>query len=583
MYTRMSRFAFALRLFVLLSFVSASCNLSSSQNGVSSTPPANPTSEQTPITGSTTNAPEPQAVHRLAVRQVNGVGEFYDRQTSETFIPRGANYVFVPQGSSHTILLLKVGVYDPGRTRDDFTVLANLGYNTVRVFLDQCNKGSGCIGDDDNVGLNPAYLDNIADMMSAGRETGIYILFTSNDLPDQGGYSEEANSGSGGTFAGYRNSYYLRPQAITATRRYWRDLLTGLVERNAAFDAVLGWQLLNEQWMFRDQPPLSLTSGIVETTTGSYDMSVPDQKTQMVSDGIVYYIAQMKEEILLHDPTALVTMGFFVPEIAAPGWYVETASLLEKSELDFFDFHAYPGGANLQVHAEHFGMIGYDARPILMGEYGAFHHIYSDIDSAARALTQWTAESCQYGFDGWLYWTYYPADTSVGDSTWGLVDEDNYLLNLFAPAHQPDPCVAIEISNDNLAYNKPVTVSRNMPENPPSNAVDDNAGTLWNAGDGSVQWIQVDLQGNYRITEIRLLVAQYPAGDTTHRVQVRSSNSDAYQTVYEFQGNTNDNDWLVFKPDAPLENVSQIRIQTIVGPSWVAWKEIQVYGKAITP
>jgi hypothetical protein len=32
-----------------------------------------------------------------------------------------------------------------------------------------------------------------------------------------------------------------------------------------------------------------------------------------------------------------------------------------------------------------------------------------------------------------------------------------------------------------------------------------------------------------------------------------------------------------------LENVSQIRIQTILSPSWVAWKEIQVYGEPVQP
>jgi hypothetical protein len=511
------------------------------------------------------------------------IGEFYDKQTTEKFIPRGVNYVFVPHGNSHTVLLLREDIYDPQRTRDDFARLASVGYNTVRVFLDHCNQGAGCIGDEDNMGLNPNYLDNISDMMSAAREKGIYILFTSNDLPDQGGYAEEANTGSDGTFAGYRNSYYLRPHAISATRRYWSDLLTGLVARNATFDAVLGWQLLNEQWMFRGQPPLSLTSGIVETTTGSYDMGDPNQKTQMVSDGIVYYVAQMKEEILSHDPTALVTMGFFVPEIAAPDWYVETASLLEKSELDFFDFHAYPGGPTLQEHVEHFGMLGYDTKPIILGEYGAFRHIYSEIDSGARALTSWVAESCQYGFDGWLYWTYYPADATVGDRTWGLVDEDNYLLELFAPVNQPDPCAAVEIPNDNLAYGKPVSASRSLPEEPPANAVDDNADTQWIAGEGPVQWIEVDLQGNYRITEIRLLVAQYPAGNTIHRIQVRTSSGEAYETMHEFSSLTSDNDWLIFMPDAPLGNVMQIRIQTIAGPSWVAWKEIQVYGEAMTP
>jgi hypothetical protein len=563
------RIAFLLLLIVL---VSSSCNLPLSQES--------PTPE-TPNTQPP--AAQVQAEHRIGVRQLNGVGEFYDRQTGETFVPRGANYGFVPLGNSFTNLVLKVGIYDPGRTREDFAALKSLGYNTVRVFLDHCSSGAGCIGDSDNVGLNPAYLDNIADMMSAGRETGIYILFTSNDLPDQGGYSDEANFGSGGTFAGYRNSYYLRPNAITATRRYWRDLLTGLADRNAAFDAVLGWQLLNEQWMFRDQPPLSLTSGMVETTTGVYDMSNPEQKAQMVSDGIVYYIAQMKEEILLHDPTALVTMGFFVPEIAAPEWYVETASLLQKSDLDFFDFHAYPGFHSFRDHAEHFGMIGYDDKPILLGEYGAFRHIYPEIGSAARVVMRWVAESCEFGFDGWLYWTYYPADASAGDRTWGLTDEDNYMLGLFAPVNHPDPCVAAQTPNDNLAYGKPVTASRSLPGEAPENAVDDDAGTQWGAGESPVQWIQIDLQGTYRITEIRLLAAQYPAGNTTHRVQVRASGGDAYRTVHEFQGFTSDNMWLEFNPETPLENVTHIRIQTISSPSWVAWKEIQVFDESMQP
>jgi hypothetical protein len=253
--------------------------------------------------------------------------------------------------------------------------------------------------------------------------------------------------------------------------------------------------------------------------------------------------------------------------------------LLERSDLDFFDFHGYPGGPSLGEHAEHFGMLGYEAKPIVLGEYGAFRHVYPEIDSAARALTNWVAESCQYGFDGWLYWTYYPADANIGDRTWGLVDDDGYLLDLFAPVNQPDPCVVVDVPNDNLAFGKPVTASRNLPEEPPENAVDENADTQWGAGEGPVQWIQVDLEGVYTITEIRLLVAQYPEGNTTHWVQVRASAGDTFQTIYEFNGSTSDNDWLVFAPDKPLENVAQIRIQTVSSPSWVSWKEIQVYGE----
>jgi hypothetical protein len=544
-----------------------------------------PAAATSPVTAQATLAQPAEgqlqaAPHRIGIIQADGKGRFFDRSTNTPFVVRGVNYVFVPDGNTYTPLLLKVGVYDPQRTRADFAALAGLGYNTVRVFLDHCGEGAGCIGDNDNSGLNPEYLDNVADMTSAAKQAGVYLLFTSDDLPDQGGYAEEANAGSGGIFAGYRNSYYLRPNAISATRRYWRDLLIGLKERNAAMDAVLAWQLLNEQFMFRNEPPLSLDSGQVETTTGVYDMGDPAQKTQMVSDGLVYYIAQMKDEILLHDPTALVTMGFIVPEIVAPERYIETTSLLQRADLDFFDFHGYPGGPSLRAHAEHFGMVGYDAKPIILGEYGAFRHLYPSIEGASAALTEWVHESCRYGYDGWLYWTYYAADMSAGDTTWGFVDQGNYLMELLSPATQPEACADAQGLGENLAYNKPVTASQSLPDQPASLAVDDDSATLWSSGGDPTQWIQVDLQGSYRISEIRLLVAQFPGGNSTHLVQVLGQNSADFQTIHTFQGLTNDNDWLVFTPASPLENVARIRIQSMAGTSWVAWKEIRIYARA---
>lgn len=571
---------------IALAAVALACNFTQAL-----VPTRTPPSAATPTISPPTEVPTQPAPasawevpeHLIGVRQVGGVGEFFDRRTGEKFVPRGANYVFVPaKGGGTTLTLLAVNIYDPAQTRSDFKALADRGYNTVRVFLDQCNKGPGCIGADENNGLNPAYLDNIEDMMAAAHETGIFILFTSNDLPDQGGYSEEANSASGSDFAGYRNSYYLTEPAVNATRRYWRDILTGLVDRHAAFDAVLGWELLNEQWMFKNQPPLSLTQGIVNSTTGSYDMSDPTQKRRMVSEGLVYYIAQMREEILSHDPTALVTMGFFAPDIAAPDWFVDTAPLLKDANLDFFDFHAYPGGPSLADHAQHFGMEGYDAKPIIMGEYGAFRHSYGDITGASRALSDWVAGSCAVGFDGWLYWTYYPANATAGDQTWGLADENGTLLDLLAPKDHPDPCTPIDIPTSNLAYGKPVTASASLPDQKPEMAVDENEDTQWIAGSGPPQWIEIDLQGTFRISEIRLLVAQYPAGSTVHRIQVRSANG-SYMTVHEFSGTTNDGDWLIFTPDAPLENVRTVRIETVSSPSWAAWREIRVSGEETAP
>ncbi|MEK6193536.1 MAG: hypothetical protein N2F24_04835, partial [Deltaproteobacteria bacterium] len=376
--------------------------------------------------------------HVIGIRQIEGVGEFYNIETGKPLVVRGVNYVFVPQNGSYNLLLLKVGVYNAARTRKDFNRLANNGYNTVRLFIDHCGSGSGCIGGANNQGLSGRYLDNMADMLAAANEAGIFILFTSNDLPDQGGYSEQANSQSGDDFAGYRPAYYLTAEGVKATQRSWADLLTGLHARGAPTGSVLGWQLLNEQWLFLDQPPLSLTTGMVTSTTGTYDMSIEAEKWRMVSEGLIHYIAEVKAEILKHDPTALVTMGFFAPGVA-PDWYVETASLLAGSDLDFFDFHAYPGFEPFEELATAFGMKGYDAKPIVLGEYGSFRDVYPELDSGARAITKWQAISCELGFDGWLYWTYYPADESVGDRTWGFTDEGGYFLDLLSPINHPDP------------------------------------------------------------------------------------------------------------------------------------------------
>lgn len=549
------------------------------QTPTSEPAPATPTANKTHAATPAATVPTPSIPeHIIGVRQVDGVGEFYDRTTGETFVVRGANYVYVPQGGTFNVLTLKVGVYDGARTRLDFKDLAAKGYNTVRVFLDHCSAGVGCIGDSDNEGLNPAYLENIADMLTAAEETGPFIQFTSNDLPDQGGYAEQANAQAGEEFAGYRNSYYLTPGAVSATRRYWGDLLSGLADRSAATDRVLGWQLLNEQWMFLDQPPLSLTSGLVETTTGVYDMSDPGQKRQMVSEGLIRYISELKAEILQHDPTALVTMGFFAPELAAPGWYVETGSLLADADLDYFDFHAYPGFHSMDELVQAFGMAGYDAKPIVLGEYGAFRHIYPDLIPAARSVSRWQAESCSHGFDGWLYWTYYPAPAHVDDRTWGLTDESGYLLDLLAPSLHPDPCEEIPIASANLAYQKAVTASASLPGEPPANAVDENAESQWGAGRDAPQWIEIDLGQPYDVREVRLLVAQWPEGTTYHRLRGRNA-AGSFAELHVFNQPTAGGDWLIFTPESPVEDVQVLRIDTLSSPSWVAWGEIQVFGE----
>ena len=420
--------------------------------------------------------------------------------------------------------------------------------------------------------------------MQIARQQGLFLLLTSNDLPGQGGYWELSNQGASSQFEGYRNAHILTEPGVDSARRYWGDLLTGLAEHGAPFDAVLGWQLLNEQWLFEDQPPLSLDSGVVTTANGqSYDLADPAQKRRMVSENLIHYIGAVREVILAHDPTALVTMGFFVPGFPnataiAPGWYRDTASLIAGgAPLDFYDFHAYPGeDITLAQMAENFGMIDFDEKPVILGEYGAFQQRYDSLEAAARAITDWMVESCALGFDGWLYWDFYAAPLSVGDSTWGFADEDFFLMDLISPASQPDPCVAVEVPTSNLAYGKTARASMALPDQPPEQAVDGNGGSQWGAGAHPPQWIEIDLGAPLTVGAIRLLVAQYPDGATVHRVVGRSPDGST-QLLAELSGETHDGDWLEITADAPWESIQFIRVETLNSPSWVGWREIQVF------
>lgn len=500
-------------------------------------------------------------------------------------MPRGVNYINLIQSDGRLEdCVFRVGDYNPAQLEQDFATLAGHGYNTVRLFLDTCNTRNRGIGSSSGQGLNPEYLDNLADGMRIAREHGIFLLLISNDLPDRGGYWELSSREAGPQFGPYRNSHYLTTSGVESAKLYWRDLLRGLAERGAAFDAVLAWQLLNEQWYFNNDLPLSLETRTVTTANGqSYDMGSEAEKRQMLADSIRFYMEEVISVIHGIDPSALVTMGFF----STPGGgtldervdfrYADTASIIHEAPLDFFDFHAYPGGGqSLQSIAVDFGMLGYDEKPIILGEFGAFQHIYDSPNAGARAAAAWMAASCELGFDGWLYWTYRPAPLVVGDSTYGFVNDGDLIMEALAPAAHPDPCAIPLLPSVNLALEQSVRASRFLAGEEPELAVDGSAGTQWGSGAEAPQWIQVESPEGAVIGEIRLRVAQYPAGHTLHRVYAIMA--DGSRTlIAEFDQETTDDQWLAAEFDPPLEGLGAIRIETVSSPSWVSWEEIQFY------
>jgi hypothetical protein len=523
------------------------------------------------------------AKHRIYTHRIYGLAAFYDRQTSRDFIPRGVNYsVLVPVQDHYENRLFAPGVYDHARTQADFAKLSTAGYNTVRIIFDGCTSSDACIGLENGQGLNPVYLDNMADLMSLAKEAGIFLLMVSQDLPEQGGYQALANLEASPTFAAGRNAEFLTRAGITASQKYWSDLLGGLAVRGAPFDAILGWELMDEAYYLSDQPPFTLETQKVTPVNGkTYYLFQPAQKEGLAVDGMRYYIEQVGQLIRIYDPTALVTMGFFAPDDPntwreGDNRYVETAGLLAFSPLDFFDLHSDPAaGLTLAELAQNFGLDEHVSAPVLMGSVGASTWVYPDVSDGAIAIQDWIASSCVLGFNGWAYEGFYPVPAGLPDATWGFVDNQDYLLKALSPENQPDACVTSPLPGRNLALGKPVQVTEALADQTAQLAVDGDPNTQWSAGAYPPQWIEVDLEAFYDVGEIRLTVGMWPAGQTVHELWAGASR-DKLQKVAEFRGSEFDYDILDYLPATSLSNIRYVRVVTIESPSWVSWREIEV-------
>ena len=124
--------------------------------------------------------------------------------------------------------------------------------------------------------------------------------------------------------------------------QYWRDLMSGLVERGDPFDVVLAWELQNEYFLILTDPPFTFRSGLITTANGqTYDMADPEQKHQMVDDNVVYWSERLSTIVHEYDPDGLITLGFFPsiypnPLDLVPDWYRDAAAVIDRVPVDFW-------------------------------------------------------------------------------------------------------------------------------------------------------------------------------------------------------------------------------------------------------
>ena len=129
-----------------------------------------------------------------------------------------------------------------------------------------------------------------------------------------------------------------------------------------------------------------------------------------------------------------------------------------------------------------------------------------------------------------------PTLTPLLPSETPVVPTATPILSSTTPVPTDKPAVAME---KNIVPGKPVTASRNLNTNLPKMAIDSKFDTWWGAGAFAPQWIEINLEGYYTITKIKLTPSQSPSGDTVHRILGRGVDGK-YHILHTFEQFTQD-------------------------------------------
>lgn len=498
--------------------------------------------------------------------------DFVDTRSGEVFTPLGVNLLLKMGGGGGDLMFAN---YDPDWVDDQLSAVADLGFNTVRFFLDMCMRCTS-----ETAGIRPDYLDDLTDLLTRLEAHGLVALPTSNDVPDPG-YSQRLPCCE--PFGGYRNSLYLSREGHDIAAEYWTDLINGLAERGAPTHHVLAWELANEQFVLRDVPPVSLTAGTVTTGDGkTYDLASDVEVEEMVVSNLRTFITTVGGAIRSADDGALVTMGFFssaehdAGRVAADNRWVVPDEILQGSDLDFVDLHAYPGlGATWDSLASAYGLDGEVVQPLLLGEFGAFQDAYPRPDEAAMAMAMFQAESCRWGFDGWLLW-FWGADRDdevvTGDA------HDATVARAISPSVRPDPCDVGILRSANLALGRPVTASAEENEEYGAiRVIDGSDATWWSAAAGPPQWLEIELDGPQTVGRVEILIGHVsPPGPQLHRVYVRGEAEAAPgRLVGEISADAAQGEWLAVDVE-DTAGVVAVRVETVGVDGWVILHEVKV-------
>lgn len=278
--------------------------------------------------------------------------------------------------------------------------------------------------------LSSQYMDNFAEFVILAATHGVYVMPTLQRFPCNAHFAalvQDLNVSR----VSEGNSDYLYEPAVQAKAVYLASFVQALKNRIGAdlLTTIFGFSLENEARAYGNEPPFNLGDTLVLDAHGvARNMSLPGDRRALLDVGFAHWADASAAAVWAEDGDAMVTAGMFTyfavgwPNITAPGPVVsgrdqrfppDPAFLSTHSELSYLDIHIYPTNPSAfnfssDALSENFAHIERRRVPLLMGEFGAFRKSYSTFAAAVEVLKDTVSQACsaEFGFQGWLVWTW---------------------------------------------------------------------------------------------------------------------------------------------------------------------------------